>query len=150
MNNQENIVVPELNTPSQFPSKSMDWKHDLTLRGIKLLDICFITTIYFLAGTAIAKFIDKIIGKFDKEKEDKKTTLQILIETIAFLSFIGIVIYILRNLVELIPFPLDGWYGFQHKKVKELGGGIILGFSILFYQKYLRAKLDYFFTRVNF
>lgn len=131
-------------------TQTIDTKTDLTLRGIKLLDICFLTTIYFLVGTATAKLIDKVVGKFDKEKEDKKNVIRIFIETILFLSILGIAIYLIRNGVELIPFPLDGWYGFQHKKVKELSGGIILSFSILYFQNYLRAKLNYLFTRLNF
>jgi hypothetical protein len=150
MSSQQNIIIPELNPVSSSPSQSMPLNRDLLLRGIKLIDICFITTIYFLVGTAIAKLIDKILGPFDKEKENKKNVLQILLESIVFLSIIGMLIYVLRNLIELIPFPLDGWYGFQHKRVKELGGGIIFGFSILYFQKYLKAKLDYLFTRINF
>lgn len=127
----------------------MDLATDIKLRTIKLIDICYLTTIYFLIGISIAKIMDKVIGEFDKKKEKNKHIIRIIMETILFLSIIGILIYILRNIVERIPFPLDGLYGFNHMKVKEIHGGIILVFSLLYFQKYLRDKLNYLFSRIN-
>ncbi len=128
----------------------MDLSTDIKLRTIKIIDICYLTVIYFLIGIFIAKLIDKIIGKFDKDKEEKKHITRILTETILFISFIGITLYVLRNIVEKIPFPLDGLYGFNHMRVKEINGGIVFVFSLLFFQKYLRDKLNYLFSIINF
>jgi len=127
----------------------MDIQTDLILRSIKIIDICFLTTIFFLLGTFIARLIDKVVGDFDKEKEDKKHIIRVFAESIIFVSILGIIVYVSRNLVEKIPFPLNGLYGYNHLKVKELNGGVILPFSILYFQNYLRNKLTYLFNRLK-
>ena len=63
------------------------------------------------------------------------------------LFIIGILVYIIRNILELIPFPLDGIYGYKHYKVYELySGGIALSFGIFYAQDNIKAKLNYIFS----
>jgi len=123
---------------------------DLMRRLIKFLDIGYLTVIYFAIGITIAKTIDKFVGPFNKENEDKKSLFRLSIEIIIFTSFLGILIYLIRNLVEFIPFPLEGYYGFQHLKVKEVSGGIVIGLSLLFFQKTLKDKINYTYSRIPF
>ena len=55
----------------------------------------------------------------------------VFLEICCQLFIIGILVYLLRNLVELIPFPLEGIYGYQHFRVRELySGGIAIAFGI--------------------
>jgi hypothetical protein len=46
-------------------------------------------------------------------------------------SLIMISIYFIRQIIKRIPFPLEGFYGYDSKRVKELQGGVIVSFSIL-------------------
>ena len=47
--------------------------------------------------------------------------------------FIGIVAYIFRNIIQIIPFPLDGIYSFKHLSVSEVkSGGLLTTFIVLF------------------
>lgn len=116
---------------------------EIVIRSIKMVDIAYLTIIYLSLSIFISIIIDTIIGDFDKRKADKKSTTRLILEIFLNVSIIGICAYIIRNVIELIPFPLDGVYGFEHKKVKELGGGTIFAFAIFLYQHNLRAKIDY-------
>ena len=90
--------------------------------------------------------MDRFITFIDSTPNEHISKARILIEIYLNLIILAIASYIIRNVVELIPFPLDGVYGFEHRKVKELSGGIVTGFAIFLYQKNLRAKIDYFFN----
>ena len=118
---------------------------EVVLRSIKIVDIVYVTTIYVTLTIMFSVYLDKMIGKFNKEDNDKKSTVRIILEIYCNFAIIAIFGYLIRNIVELIPFPLDGVRGFEHKRVKELGGGLIAGFAIFFYQTNLRSKIDYLF-----
>jgi hypothetical protein len=58
-----------------------------------------------------------------------------------------VLIYFARNLVELIPYPFDNFFGFHHKKVKELGAATAFTFVLLYYQPNLNKMMKYLTVR---
>ena len=125
----------------------MNYKKEIIVRSIKILDIGYITVIYVMLGIILARLCDKKLGKFDEKKAKEKPIFQHLIELILLLWFIGVVIYIVRNLVPLIPFPLDGYYGFKHLKVKELTSATFFTISFMYFQVYYQNKIKYIFSK---
>lgn len=115
-----------------------------TFLAVKLLDIGYVTFLFFVFGLIFAKGFDLIYGKFDKEKYKKVPKWKLLLEILLHIFAIGVVAYILRNVVELIPFPLDGVAGFRHSLLKELEGGHILTVVLILFQKNLEEKVKYF------
>ncbi len=126
----------------------MNYKKEIILRGIKIIDIGFITAIYLLLGILLAKLCDRMNGEFDKEKENKKSLWKILVEVILYLWFIGVVIYTVRNMVPLIPFPLDGMYGFNHLMVKEVTNAMAFTITFMYFQKYYQNKIENLLERL--
>jgi len=125
------------------------FENDVLMRSIKILDIGYITVIYVVFSIVIASFVDNIIGKFDEKKESKKPIWRILIEMILAIWFYGVLIYIVRNLVELIPFPLNGYEGFEHKRVKELGNATVFTFTFLIFCDYFKSKISFFYNIIS-
>ena len=121
---------------------------DVMIRSIKILDIGFITAIYLTFGLVLAKRCDRILGEFDETKENKKTLWQLLIELFFYLWFIGVIVYLVRNIVQLIPFPFHGVYGYDHFRVKELINAVIFFVTFLQFQEYYQKKITYLFTRL--
>ena len=121
----------------------------MIIRGIKILDIGFITAIYLTFGIVLAKLCDHVLGEFDEEKENQKPLWQVLIELFFYLWFIGVVVYVVRNIVQWIPFPFHGVYGYDHFRVKELINAVIFFVTFLQFQKYYQKKITYVFTRLN-
>jgi hypothetical protein len=112
--------------------------------AVKILDIGYVTILFFLVGILFAKGFDVLYGKFDKHKYEKKSNWKIFTEIVLHIFAIGVVAYILRNIVQLIPFPLDGVAGFKHSLLKELEGGHILTVVLVLFQKNLEEKVKYF------
>jgi K+-transporting ATPase A subunit len=121
---------------------------NVIIRGIKIVDIGFITAIYLTFGLVLAKLCDHILGEFDEEKEKQKPLWQVLIELFFYLWFIGVVVYVVRNVVQLIPFPFHGVYGYDHFRVKELINAVIFFTTFLNFQDYYQKKIKSLFDRL--
>ena len=120
----------------------------LTFLAVKLIDIGLVTMYFFVFGLMAAKLIDKILGDFNGEDYDKIPLWQLFVEILVQLIFIGIVAYVLRNLVSLIPYPLNGVAGFNHSLLKELDGGEVLAVVLILFQRNLYDKVTYFVNKV--
>jgi hypothetical protein len=112
--------------------------------GVKLLDIGYVTFLFFIFGLVFAKGFDLLYGKFNKDIYKKETKWKLFVEILIHVFAIGVVAYILRNVVEMIPFPLDGVAGFRHSMLKELEGGHIMTIVLILFQKNLEEKVKYF------
>ena len=121
---------------------------EIRIRSIKIIDIGFITAIYLALGIVLAKLCDRILGEFDEEKEDKKPLWLVLTELFFHLWFIGIVLYVVRNVVPLIPFPYHGVYGYDHFRVKELINATIFFVMFMNFQTYYQKKIKHVLHRV--
>ena len=109
----------------------------------KITDIGLITVYYFIVGFIISVLIDKYLGKFNPDEYKNVSTLRIIGEISLHLFILGIIIYILRNVFERVPFPLEGFGGYRHLLLKELQGGIVLSFVLLLFQENLTDKINY-------
>jgi len=118
---------------------------EVVIRSIKMLDIGLITILYFSIGYIISWLINKIYSTFYPNGDYNKGVL--FLEVCGQIFVIGIVIYIIRNLVQLIPFPLEGIYVYKHSLVKELNsGGIALAFGVFYAQDNIKEKMAYIYT----
>jgi len=118
-------------------------------RFAKIMDIGYVTAIYFIIGLIFSRLFDKLFGEFDPKKEEQKHIVQEGAELIGMIWIIGISTYVVRNLVELIPSPFDGIAGLIHKKLKELTGASVYTMIVMGYAFHFRAKLDAFNRRLN-
>ena len=123
---------------------SHDVPYSALFLGVKLLDIGLVTMYYFVLAIAVARFIDTVGGKFIENEYKDVPRWALFIEIILQLFAIGIVAYILRNIVSAIPFPLDGVAGYNHSRLKELDGGEIMPLILILFQKNLFEKITYF------
>jgi len=106
---------------------------------IKIIDLVFIVTIYFIVAFFASLMIRKIMTSIFPENETNKFLLAL--EIVLSIILIVVVSYFLRNMIQIVPFPLDGIYGFDHHRVKELQGGMLTTLLFLFNGKmFIDAK----------
>jgi len=127
---------------------------DYNITIIKIIAIIYIAVLYSIFGLFITYNLDSYIfdSKNIKIKDsdlDKISLFTIVIETAFIVGIISVAAYIGRNLIEQIPFPLNGYYKFDYLKVKDVSSGAILtiflyAFSDTLIKKYhqIRYKLD--------
>ena len=126
-------------------NKSQSLSNDMLMRSIKIFDIGYITVLYISLSLVCSMTLDKVMGEFDEKIEAKKPLWRLTLEFILTVWLYGVLIYIVRNLIELVPFPLDGYQGFSHKKVKELDSAMVFTFTFVLFSKYLKSKLDFYY-----
>lgn len=135
--------------PSNISKPQQTLLQDIVVRSIKMIDIGYITIIYFILAYVIAITIDTWLGPFNQTKNDKKSIFRIGCELIFQMWCFGMLTYVARNIVELIPFPLNGIYGFQHRRVKELGSAAVFSVILVWNSHNFVAKMGYLYTRVT-
>jgi len=110
----------------------------------KIADITYITILYFVFGFYIAKTVnticDYIFGIDFINLSNFQLGFQIIFQ-IVFSIFVSN--FIKKEIIDRIPFPLEGLGGFTHYKLKEFteNGGIVWGIGILLYEKSLKEKI---------
>ena len=58
------------------PAKKMPLLQDFLIRTNKMIDIGYITTIYFILGAIVANAITKFQKEFNNKEEDKRTVIK--------------------------------------------------------------------------
>jgi hypothetical protein len=118
---------------------------ELAIRAIKVVDIGYVSTIYFLAAFFLSVSLDRALGKF--EPAERTPTFVLLLQAAIHIWFLGVLSYVVKNLVEMIPFPLDGVKGYQHSRLGELHNATLFSVVVVAFQKNLAARLLYLYTR---
>jgi hypothetical protein len=129
--------------------RKMPILQDVLIRLNKMIDIGFITTIYFIMGAIVANIITGFQTNFDSKESDKNTLLKNIFSLVILIWINGVLIYFARNIIELIPYPFDNYFGFHHKKVKELGAATAFTFVLLYYQPNLNNMMKYLKNRFD-
>ena len=124
------------------------FEHDLLMRSIKIVDIGYISVIYIALALSISKVADNILGEFNEEKEKEKSFLHISIELCISFWMFGVLIYMVRNVVERVPFPLNGYQGFNHLRVKEVGSAGVFSLAFLMFNSFLKSKVAYYYKQI--
>jgi hypothetical protein len=140
-----------------------NWVHTISIRSVKMIDIAYLFGSSSIIGYIVARILSNMFVFNENNYKDKegKVTLKYKFKLgfhiIGEMAIIGICIYISRQIIQLLPFPLDGWKGFgtpegflgyKHKKLREWENPYPIAFFIILFQDHLKAKIAYF-TKIN-
>jgi hypothetical protein len=123
------------------------FKEDLIIRGIKIVDIGYITILYFILGFLVSIWFNRMYEKYVDLVNDYKSNTQLIIELLLHIWLLGVTVYIARNIVEKIPSPFDNIAGFSHTRVKELHSATVFTLVFFYSQTYMREKMGYLYKR---
>ena len=132
---------------------NLDLVKNPNITFIKIMAIAFVTVVYSFGGILLTFVSDRyLINNFyDKTDEEleKKSTSRHLGEITAILALYGILAYISRNILQQIPFPLDGLYGFKYMNVKEVTSGSLILWILINYSPILSNKIKIIRKRMS-
>ena len=115
------------------------------LHIVKLGDIALVGNYVFWLSLGSGFLLDRLLNGEEKltdtrDEEDTKHVrktvarrVQMFLMVFVQVACVAILAYYVRNIVQKIPYPLDGVAGFQHSKLKELNGGVLIAFALLLY-----------------
>lgn len=140
---------------SSDSSSEFNLLDEFEMRSIKIIDVGYIAIIYFIFAILCSALFDRILGEWNEENDKKKSLGRLSLELIGLIWVIGVVTYIVRNVVELIPSPLsliplsNPKRKFEHKKLKELTSAAFFTLIFLGTSFHFKRKLEYFHKRLT-
>ena len=143
------------NNSSSSESSSTPFFDELEMRTIKIIDVGYIAIIYFIFAIACSTLFDKTLGEWSEEVDSKKSINRLSLELIGIIWMIGVITYIVRNIVELIPSPLsyvplsNPKRKFKHGDLKELTSAAFFTLIFLGTSYHFKNKLEYFYKRFS-
>lgn len=161
----------DMSPPKPIDKAILDKTKDnfLGFVGIKWVAMIYVSIIQIISCLILSKIISKIIPSIKtkeinksnqtkpteqnmysndvSDKYDEPTHLTLLYSFLN-LSLILISIYIMRNITQHIPFPLEGIAGYQHSRLREINGVFIANFVLLYYQTNFIDRLKIIFNKI--
>lgn len=95
--------------------------------------ICFVT----------AFIVSMIIDKLTPPLDESKSRLRIFMEVTIQFGIIGGIVFLMRHVIKNIPFPAEGWYGYEHSTNGELRSLPLFVFIFMFFQQKTQAKMRF-------
>ena len=121
-------------------------KMKLGLFVVKLLGISFVGVLYFWLSVAASYPIDRYVFT-NHEQKKKKRIFNEVIKISTQIALLMVIAYLVRNVVDRTHFPLNGLFGYNHLKLKEINGGIIIAFALLVTQYNLKHRITRLFPQ---
>jgi hypothetical protein len=121
--------------------------NELMFRIIKIIDIAYVGIIYFTFAYIIGFYLDEMFVSLFGMDFDKKKDYILILEILLQIIAVSIITYVVKNLVEIIPFPLDGAYGFIHNNLKELKNGAFFTVFLVLFQYSMQGKIEFISKR---
>lgn len=115
----------------------------------KISAISYIYIIHFILAYSTALALEKASGDFDIEKADKQNTITIFFHSLTQIIIVGIFVYIIRNIAMYIPNPLEGAFGLEKNRIKELVSAPLISFTLLFFYDNLKQRMLYLSKRLK-
>lgn len=109
---------------------SNTFHHELIIHCIKCVDISFIGLCYLVLSFVFAVLLDTFFHE-DKDEKHKQSTVWLSLKISLQTVLIMLSVYAMRVIVKSIPFVFDGYNGFDHHRVMELNGVVILAFVLI-------------------
>ena len=112
---------------------------DINLAFITLIGIIYVAVIFSICGIITTYTLDRYIfgtpeRQFKPEDIENVSILQLVLRTSGTIAIICLCAQIISNLIQLLPFPLNGIYGYDITKTELATGHVLLIFMTVFSQ----------------
>jgi hypothetical protein len=116
-------------------------KLDIKFRLIKSLDIAYVTILFFIFSFYSASVSDGIFYRIFGKNDDNNNYLILLMQISIQFGIIGVMSYIIRNIVQLIPYPFNHYYHYDRKRLNELIKGAFITTFLFLFSPHLQKKV---------
>ena len=103
-------------------------------------------SLYFFGFALLASIALNFLSQFyeaytRKDTKAEKSMMRLMFEIVANIVFIVLVFWFIRNVVEAIPFPLEGYGGYTHARISLPTIMLLSSLTMFFFQTALMDKV---------
>jgi len=110
--------------------------------AVKTLGIVWVGVLTFAFAFLLSALLDKLTPPLDRTKGKFRTFLEVC----AQFGVVGAILYWSRVLIKNVPFPFEGWYGYEHSALSELRSLPLFVFIFMFFQARAQEKMRHLST----
>lgn len=108
----------------------------------KITDLALVTFYYFSLAIVFSVALNFLTQLYESHLPSKeKTTRRLTFEIIANIFFVAVAFWVIRNVVERIPFPLEGMGGYRHARLSQATTAAIATLTLVLFQTSLTDKI---------
>ena len=111
----------------------------MLLQLVRLMDVAYVGALSFIFAFLASHWLDQITPPLDKKHPKWRIFLAIVVQ----FGLIAALIFLARNFIKKIPFPLEGVAGYTHAKLGELRSLPLIVFIFMFFQRKTQDKMKF-------
>ena len=115
---------------------------------IRVLGITYLGILCFVIAAVLSFSLNRFFEKVFPPRGGSSTP-GLMFQIVLKIGCICLIALCTRALLNAIPFPLDNFWGYRHKKQAEINGGVIIAFSLFFFQTELKEALHELLGRLR-
>lgn len=104
---------------------------------VKTLGVAWVGIACFVFAFLVSRLLDNFTPKLDRSKPKWQTFLEVCFQ----FGIVGALVYWARVIIKNVPFPLHGWYGYEHSTLGELRSLPLMVFIFMFFQLKTQEKM---------
>ncbi len=137
-----NLLIRMKHKGEATHAATLDFVVKWRITAIKILAILYVGILFSVPGILLSMGLDRFVfGEVSPEADMQKSMFRLIVELSLLAGILAVVAYVGRNLLQLIPFPLDGMFGFEYGRVKEYKNATILATYIVLFSQTIQSKI---------
>ena len=109
---------------------------------IRTMGVAWVGILCFVFAFVVSRFVDNFTPKLDKSKPKWMIFFEVCLQ----FGIVAAIVYGARIFIKSIPFPMEGWYGYEHSALGELRSLPLMVFIFMFFQAKTQEKMKYLST----
>ena len=120
---------------------------ELQYQLLRPIGIGYMGILYFIVGGTLSYLSNLLSNRLSRNVDSKSPALVIMGFIVIEMILITWIALYTRLLVRCIPFPFENRFGYKQKDQTEINGGVMIAFTIFYFQSELRRLLDLLFKQ---
>jgi hypothetical protein len=106
---------------------------------VKTLGVAWVGVLCFVFAFLVSRFVDNFTPKLDETKPKWRIFAEVSVQ----FGIVAAIVYGARIFIKKIPFPMEGWYGYEHSALGELRSLPLMVFIFMFFQVKTQDKMRF-------